>query len=302
MAKPVIPNYSIDHVRELNPGPQNLVAMRLEEYLATRHFLLTPHRHSFYHIVYFIKGKGDHFIDFVNFPIRNHQVYFMIPGQVHNWKYNGDVKGYVINFTDSFFLTHSTDINFLEQFPFFSGYCEDQVILLKGTVKEEVVSLFEKILDEKCQPDSFASEMIRTLLMQLFITVSRNKPQAIKLPENRQGQKMLRNFKKLVDEQFTLHMLPRDYARQLNVTPNYLNSLTNTQMGKSAGEVIRDRIILEAKRLLVNADLTIAEIASRLYFEDNSYFTKFFKKHVQLTPEQFRIEYQVPASSGSPGP
>jgi AraC family transcriptional regulator, transcriptional activator of pobA len=157
-------------------------------------------------------------------------------------------------------------------------------------------------LDEKCQPDSFASEMIRTLLMQLFITVSRNKPQAIKLPENRQGQKMLRNFKKLVDEQFTLHMLPRDYARQLNVTPNYLNSLTNTQMGKSAGEVIRDRIILEAKRLLVNADLTIAEIASRLYFEDNSYFTKFFKKHVQLTPEQFRIEYQVPASSGSPGP
>jgi len=59
-------------------------------------------------------------------------------------------------------------------------------------------------------------------------------------------------------------------------------------LGKSAGEVIRDRVILEAKRLLVNLDLTITNIAGKLNFADNSYFTKFFKKYTGQTPEDFR--------------
>jgi AraC-like DNA-binding protein len=55
-----------------------------------------------------------------------------------------------------------------------------------------------------------------------------------------------------------------------------------------AGDVIRNRVILEAKRLLVNLDLSITEISYRLNFNDNSYFTKFFKKYVGSTPEEFR--------------
>jgi AraC family transcriptional activator of pobA len=59
-------------------------------------------------------------------------------------------------------------------------------------------------------------------------------------------------------------------------------------LGIPAGEVIRNRIALEAKRLLINNDLTVQEIAGQLNFADNSYFTKFFKKQVGITPEEFR--------------
>jgi AraC-like DNA-binding protein len=59
-------------------------------------------------------------------------------------------------------------------------------------------------------------------------------------------------------------------------------------LGISAGEVIRNRVLLEAKRLLINLDLNIAEIGYRLNFNDNSYFTKFFKKYTGQLPEEFR--------------
>lgn len=62
------------------------------------------------------------------------------------------------------------------------------------------------------------------------------------------------------------------------VTPNHLNALADNVMGKSAGELIRDRILLEAKRLFpANSDLMIGQIAETLHFEDNAYFTRFLK-------------------------
>jgi AraC-like DNA-binding protein len=59
-------------------------------------------------------------------------------------------------------------------------------------------------------------------------------------------------------------------------------------LGKTAGEVIRDRKLLEAKRMLVNLDLNVSEIAYQLNFSDSSHFSKFFKKHTGRSPEEFR--------------
>jgi AraC family transcriptional activator of pobA len=57
--------------------------------------------------------------------------------------------------------------------------------------------------------------------------------------------------------------------------------------------VIRDRVLLEAKRLLTNADMTAAEIAYELNFEDNSYFSRFFKKYEGVGPDEFRKRHLV---------
>ncbi|MBK6931019.1 MAG: AraC family transcriptional regulator [Saprospirales bacterium] len=85
--------------------------------------------------------------------------------------------------------------------------------------------------------------------------------------------------------------MPRDYAEMLFITPNHLNALVNSVVGKPAGELIRDRVVLEAKRLLVNSDFNISQIADALHFEDNAYFTRFFKKYTGMSPEIFRQEY-----------
>jgi AraC-like DNA-binding protein len=92
----------------------------------------------------------------------------------------------------------------------------------------------------------------------------------------------------LIEKNYTRIKLPKEYAELLYITPNHLNALCNDVLGIPAGEVIRNRVILEAKRMLVNRDMTVQEIADHLNFADNSYFTKFFKKQVSMTPEEFR--------------
>ena len=77
----------------------------------------------------------------------------------------------------------------------------------------------------------------------------------------------------------------------LHITPNHLNALVQEILGRPAGAVIRDRVLLEAKRLLTNADMTAAEIAYELNFQDNSYFSRFFKKYAGVTPEGFRRQH-----------
>jgi AraC-like DNA-binding protein len=99
---------------------------------------------------------------------------------------------------------------------------------------------------------------------------------------------LLQSFRKLIDQNFNTLRLPKDYAALLYITPNHLNALCNDMLGIPAGEVIRNRVILEAKRLLVNLDLTVTAIADKLNFADNSYFTRFFKKYTGQTPEEFR--------------
>ena len=68
----------------------------------------------------------------------------------------------------------------------------------------------------------------------------------------------------------------KDYAKMLNITPNYLNTITKSEAGKTAGEVIRGKTILEAQRMLIFTTSSISEIAYKLNFEDNSYFWKLF--------------------------
>ena len=83
------------------------------------------------------------------------------------------------------------------------------------------------------------------------------------------------------------------YADQLNITPNYLNILSQRYLKIPAGDVIKERTILEAKRLLISTDLSVKEIAYQLGFSDNGYFAKVFKKYIGITPTDFKENYNL---------
>lgn len=290
-----IPNFTISKVRGNDHSPDDIIVHRFREYLAKRGFLFTPHRHTFYHLVYFTKGSGKHYIDFVSFPVVPGQIYFMNPGQVHHWEFAEEVDGYIINFSDQFFRM-LLDPEYLSQFFFFSGNCEEQVVQLSVAAQQEVGRLFTGILAELAAMDTRAIDMTRMLLVQLFITVSRDAGPEKGNPVAKPGMQLIRQFRKLVEHHFAEKRLPKEYAALLHVTPNYLNAICKEVLGMPAGEVIRERVLLEAKRLLVNAGLNINEIAYQLNFEDNSYFSRFFKKYNGITPEEFRRQYHVEAA------
>lgn len=267
---------------------EDVLVSRFNEYLKAHHNLRKAHRHTFYHLLLFTKGGGNHTIDFSSFPVQPYQIYFMVPGQVHSWDFEGEIDGYVLNFSTSFFQSFLLRPDYLESFSFFNGIADDSVINLPTELHEQVIRIFEDIINHSAQNNTFRWDIVRVLLLQIFLEIDKH-THTNKLPTIPIfNYTLLKNFQKLVEKHYISLKRPMDYAELLYITPNHLNALSKEHLGITAGEVIRNRVLLEAKRMLVNQHLSISEIAYTLNFSDNSYFTKFFKKYEHITPEDFR--------------
>lgn len=290
MSKVKIPVYNLRHLVKEDRKQEELQVERLELYLG-KHYqqLHTPHRHTFYHLVLFTSGRGSHTIDFAGFTVKPFELYFMIPGQVHSWHFKGTPEGYVINFSEQLLRSFLLDQHYLERFSFFSGNSEDCVCRLPVSAQAEGVRLMEAMLKRIAE----GGDQLKLWLMEFLLLVdeSCNNRGADQAAVSRQKELLFRGFRKLIDQHYKTIRLPKEYADLLYITPNHLNALCKEMAGKTAGEVIRDRVILESKRLLVNAELSIAEIAYELNFQDNSYFSRFFRKQAGMTPEEFRVQY-----------
>ncbi len=285
----MLPATPVYDICTLSDSKQNdIIISRFEPYLKEHRNLSAAHRHTFYHLLLFTKGAGSHTIDFEKFDVKPYQIYFMIPGQVHSWNFDGVVDGYVINFSESFFHSLLLNPSYTEGFSFFSGDVNDAVINLPKALQPQVFMLCEQIIKEWEGLQSFGMDMIRLLMLQLFINVNRLNTEGKSKGPASYNQVLLNNYKKLIDQHYIALRHPKDYAELLYITPNHLNAICKDLLGMPAGDVIRNRIILEAKRLLTNPQLNITGIAFTLNFNDNSYFTKFFKKAEGQTPEEFR--------------
>lgn len=288
MKKAEIPVYDICSLSK-QPQQREVLAESFGAYLK-RHpqSLYNAHRHTFYHMVLFTKGAGTHTIDFTKFKVRPFDIYFMAPGQVHSWKFKGETNGYIVNFSETFFRSFLLNPHYLERFHFFSGTSGNNVCHLPRTIQQKVVQLFSDLLAISDLRDKADPDMMRLVLLQVLMVVENacinDRHTIIPL----QKQMVLRNFRRLVDQHFLALRLPKDYAALLYITPNHLNALCQDLQGQTAGDLIRDRILLEAKRLLINVNRTVTEIAFDLNFRDNSYFNRFFKKKVGITPDEFR--------------
>ncbi len=280
-----IPLYNICQVHKA--GNDGIVVTDLKNYIHSHAGLVFPHRHLFYQILYITQGGGSHIIDFKTYQAHKGVVFFLAPGQIHEWKFNKSTQGVLINMGRSFFSTFLSDSNFLDQLDFFSPAGKYPAIDLSHN--QNVAQLFNAMLAESEDEQEKQDEMLRGLLLQLFVLASRNGS------VHRAGslQSKLHNrqyaaFEKLIEQYYKQQRLPKDYARMLNITPNYLNAICIRETGRQAGELIRARILLESKRLLAHSDLSVSEIAWQLNFGSNSYFSRFFKKYEGVTPETFR--------------
>ncbi len=287
--KNTIPVYDICALDGTGLLQEEVIAERFASYLHKHPNLSKAHGHTFYHLVLFTKGSGYHTVDFERFPVKAGSAYFMVPGQVHSWEFEGVTDGFVVNFSEELFLSFLAEHDYLSRFPFWAGTAMSGVVQLSSKILKECIPLLEQLVAETASARLLNLDMVRLLLLSLFIQVARCIGH---LPERAEVLKpsllVLHQFRKLVDQYYPEYRLPKEYAAMLYITPNHLNALCNDLLGKPAGEVIRDRILLEAKRQLVNADASVAETGYRLGFADNSYFTRFFKKYTGVTPEVFR--------------
>jgi len=281
-----IPIYAIENFKAYkNDG---ILVSRFGYYSQQHQHLHSAHRHTFYHLVFFTKGSGHQQIDFTKFDVKPGLIYFMIPGQVHSWNFETEPEGYIINFSGDYLSSLLLKPDYLSNFSFFSGQPDHQVIELPESTQERASNILDEMLREGQNEKPIKDDLVKTLLLQLFIVIARVSHADQQAKGNSYNQTLLKSFQHLIETNYATLRLPKQYATLLYITPNHLNALCNDFMGVSAGKLIRDRVILEAKRLLINVDLQVSAIAAQLNFTDQSYFIKFFKKYEGITPEKFR--------------
>ncbi|GAA3950035.1 helix-turn-helix domain-containing protein [Chitinophaga oryziterrae] len=279
-----IPIYSICNLH--NEDNHEIVVTDLRTYLQSLQSLVFPHRHSFYQILYITRPGGRHVIDFESYPVEKGTVFFLTPGQIHEWIFDNDTDGILVNFGMPFFSTFLANSNYLSNLLFFSLNGKHSVVGFPDDVSD-IDSLFHQMLSEYRLQEEGCLDMLRALLLQVFILANRKKQSHGQQKSPYQYSQLI-SFEKLIEQFYTKKKLPKEYAEMLFITPNYLNTLCSKLTGRSAGDLIRNRILLEAKRLLVNSTLSVSEIAWELNFENNSYFSRFFKKYEGISPEKFK--------------
>lgn len=252
-----------------------------------------PHRHSYYEVCIFMNEAGKHEIDFKTYPILSNSIHFLSPGQVHRIFRDKDYHGYLIVFSSEFFsLGASRQENPLFYFPFFNNPTMLPVLDLEEPDFDEILLLVRQMEKESGLEQPSNSEILRAYLQLLLLKCKRYymwkfaEKQQTGTPDFSQVQQ----FNVLVENHFSEHLLIQDYAEMMGISPAILNRAVRKIIGKTAAEIIVDRLILQAKRLLIYTNLSNKEIAFSLNYTDPSYFTRTFRKKTGKSPSQFRKE------------
>ncbi|MET3020934.1 AraC family transcriptional regulator [Flavobacterium hydatis] len=285
MSKFPIPTLSVGNIL----GEETLGITLFQHSVKGRNAFEQPHKHDFYMVFFVEKGSGFHSIDFTQHTVADNQVYFIRPGQVHNWSLNVNTTGFQLMVSSEIVTIFSN----LSQLPFFEQSVPSCLSLTQEEFQEFKKHLHE-IENALPQNDLLTKETVLLRLHLLFKLLQ--KDYLKQFPEysfSARPEKVIKNFNTLIDKNFQTETSVNFYANKLSITPNYLNILSQKFLKTSASDVIKERTILEAKRLLTSTDLSIKEIAYQLGFNDNGYFSKVFKKYAGKTPGDFKESYNL---------
>jgi AraC-like DNA-binding protein len=238
-------------------------------------------------LIYITGGNSVLQIDFDEYIALENKIFFIEKYKVWNWIRINKLKGILVQFTDSFYNHIYTgnpkiksDQTLIGEIPSF--------IKIRLEEKAEWKNLFDILSKEYTSAKNNSKEIICLVLKVIILLYRRDSMTMGGVFESSQKKHLLNEFRKLVNKRFYSLRTTKDYANELNITPNYLNALCQEYFLKTVSEIIQERVILEAKRMLMHTSLSISEIAYKLGFNDNSYFGRYFKKVVGMTPESFR--------------
>lgn len=251
-----------------------------------------PHRHDFYTIYWIKKGQLIHTIDTVPHAVSQNTLFFLAPGQVHKMEFSEKVEGFMIAFQDAFMCLkdQAATLMGINSSLFFNNQFSS-VITLQPEQEKDFDMLVHMMMKEVKEQAAEYETALHGLLRYFLVLASRIKGSSVlATPEQHTGHNssLFLQFKNLIEEQYLKLKNVSDYAALLNVKPVLLNDISKQSSGITAGEHIRNRVILEAQRYLYNTDLSAKEIAYKLGFEDPHYFSRFFKKYTGQTPSEFK--------------
>lgn len=264
------------------------------DHLENHHTAISvPHKHDFYLVVLFTQGSGRHEVDFTEYSISPGSLFYMKPGQTHHWEFSSPPEGYIFFHSRAFFEIPEPVVR-LHQYPMYALMQTPAHLQLDEEHRlPEITGYFRAMYEEYGQQQPFKRNRLRNLIDQLYIELSRilyakypGEPGRGVQPFSR-----LQQLESLIDQHYAGHKTASDYADMLHISPKYLNKLVQHALGKTTTDLIHDRLLLEAKRLLVRKERPVQDVAEELGFEDAAYFSRLFRKKTGVSPKAFSERY-----------
>lgn len=253
------------------------------------------HSHNFYVIIICHSAHGIHVIDAKEIAFQNRRVFFLYPGQCHSAKGDINVQGDVIVFSEELLAYLEPNLANHIKYDIFNtdgepSYCDftsDVQPVLKNKLNEmKNYPVDDADPSSKYLAASFLSEMLLLLEKKSSWNLKR------KEARNLQQFKVCSEFKELVNKHFKSMHFVRQYAEEMHLSAISLRKCTKTYADMTPQDIIRQKLVIEAKRMLIKTNKKVCYISLELGFLDDAYFIRFFERETGMSPSEFRDRNQ----------
>jgi YesN/AraC family two-component response regulator len=246
---------------------------------------------GYYSIIWIAEGEGTIKADYTEYEFR--------PGSMFSFSLyqpymicDKEVKGTALFFHPDFFCIHKHQAEVACNGVLFNNIYRPPYITIDGANAATLSMLLEQMRSEIQKPDLAQYELLVSYLKIFLITASRIKveqhPEAMEAVSDSQKPFILESLRLSIERDYRTKHSASDYADTLNISAKALAKIAKKHFNKTITELISDRIIIEAKRELYLSNKTIKEIAYELGYEDEYYFSRFFKKNTDVSPQMYR--------------
>ncbi|MBE7169267.1 MAG: helix-turn-helix domain-containing protein [Williamsia sp.] len=249
-------------------------------------------RNNYFTIIIITDGKGMAKVDFCEYAFGADTLFAFYPYQPFMLTSTSAISGFAIQFHHDFFCIYRHHKEIASNGILFNNIYQQPFISLHQNTRTTLVHLVDEIIGELKTESLQRDEMIVSYLKILLVHATR-----IKM-EQQSGQLntsaadthigVVQNLKAAIEENFRLKHSAGDYAMLLNLSLNALARITKNHFNKTLSDLIAERIIIEAKRELYLTNKTVKEIAYELGYDDEYYFSRFFKAKTDVSPQLYR--------------
>jgi AraC-like DNA-binding protein len=247
-------------------------------------------RQETYSIYWIKEGKGTYNIDFKQYNFEDNVLFFLSPGQVFTVAFEQIKTAYKLSFVRDFYCIQTHDAEVACNGVLFNNVYETPFV--KPCKKDSIKLNFilENLIEEFTQPEAAQYDMLLSYLKQFIVSSVRIKKDNDSFKTDTETR-LFKDFSTLVEQNYkTLHTVT-EYANRLGMSPKSITKHFKKIGTSTPSDYIKNRILLEAKRMLIYTDKSVKEIAFDLGFNDPAYFSRFFTKSIQKSPLQFKKEF-----------
>lgn len=249
-------------------------------------------RNNYYSILFIKEGKGTVTADFTSFDLKENTVFAFSPYQPFMFSVNGSFIGQAIQFHPDFFCIHKHHSEVACNGVLFNNIYSPPFLTIALDQARQFEDIVEQIKKEMERESLAQYELLVSHLKIILIHLSRIKveqsPDAAVEYDGMEQPFILQNLREAIENNFRTKHSASDYAGLLNISPNALAKITKIHFKKTITNLISERIVIEAKRELYLTSKTVKEIAYELGYDDEYYFSRFFKTNANVSPQVYR--------------